>query len=191
MEEPTDRQALQPHLLPGESVRWLGRPDPRRLLNSGDIFLIPFSLLWGGFALFWEGGVLGLGSQAPDHPVDGFFALWGVPFVVVGQYFIWGRFVYKRWDRRRTVYAVTDQRVLVLKGRTLQSMFITQLPALNLSTRSDGSGSLQFGTMPWTYGFWGDTGMEFMARGRSPLTFYDIPRANDVYQLIAQGRSPT
>ncbi|HEX3508972.1 MAG TPA: hypothetical protein VHW94_11325, partial [Candidatus Dormibacteraeota bacterium] len=117
---------LQTYLQPGEGVLWTGSPNPHRLFSSKDFFLVPFSLMWGGFAIFWEASVLAFGRGANQAPV--FFALWGIPFVVVGQYFIWGRFLFKRWDRRRTIYAVTNQRVIVLRGRTLQSIFLSQLP---------------------------------------------------------------
>src|SRR6478735_6022360 len=122
---------LQSYLQPGEKVLWTGRPDPGRLLSSKDAYLIPFSLMWGGFAIVWEGGVLLTMAGANGAPI--FVALWGIPFVVAGQYLIWGRFLVKRWDRRRTVYAVTDQRVLVLRGASLQSMFVSSLPGVTQS----------------------------------------------------------
>jgi hypothetical protein len=184
---PADEQAaLQPYLLAGEKILWTGRPDRSRMFASGDAFLIPFSLMWGGFALFWEAGVLGLfgGGQ----PAPGFFALWGVPFVVLGQYFIWGRFVYKRWDRARTVYGVTSERVLVLRRGSLQSLFVNQLPTLSQHVRSDGSGSLEFNNVPFGYGMWANTGMEWFARRGVPLAFYDIPDAARVYRLVADAR---
>jgi hypothetical protein len=156
----------------------------------GDVFLIPFSLLWGGFAIFWELGVMGVWSKSGEG-APGFFVLWGIPFVIVGQYFIWGRFVYKRWDRRRTVYAVTNQRVLVLRGTTLQSMFISQLPGMNETTRPDGSGTLDFGvgTLPFGYGFWANTGMDWFSRRGGMLAFYDIGNVTNVHRLIADVRS--
>jgi hypothetical protein len=192
MAEPTDSLALQPHLLPGESVRWIGRPNPDRLFSSGDVFLVPFSLMWGGFALFWEASVLGAGLQSSPGGAWWFGALWGIPFVLIGQYFIWGRFLYRRWDRRRTIYAITDQRVLALRGSTLQSLFLNQLPTLDKSQRADGSGTLEFTSSPFGFGFWGNTGMEFMSgRRSSSFAFYDIPDVNDVFRLVAEGRTAT
>jgi hypothetical protein len=177
------------HLLPGERVLWTGRPNASRLVGRGDILLIPFSLMWGAFAIFWEAGVLGLfskpGSSAPD-----FFVLWGIPFVIAGQYFIWGRFIYKRWDRLRTRYAITNQRIVIWRGTGEQALFIGQLPSISQTVHRDGSGTLEFGTSPFGSGFWGDSGMDFMRGGR-PLApaFNDIPDVRNAYSIIAKARA--
>src|SRR6267154_5798658 len=59
---PDSLAAIQPELTSGESILWAGQPNTRVIFHKEDLFLIPFSLLWGGFAIFWEGaggGVLG------------------------------------------------------------------------------------------------------------------------------------
>jgi hypothetical protein len=174
---------LQPYLQPGEKILWTGRPDPSRLIGRADAFLIPFSLMWGGGAVIWEGGVALTGAPL-------LFLLWGAPFVVVGQYFIWGRFLYKRWDRRRTVYALTNQRALILRGRSLQSVFLLQLPVIHQSARHDGSGSLEFGSTAWYgRGYWANTGMDLFAPGTATPAFYDIPDIARVDRLVNQARS--
>ena len=43
-------QTFQPDLIRDEKVVWAGQPDRRFRFSSGDIFLVPFSLLWGTFA---------------------------------------------------------------------------------------------------------------------------------------------
>ena len=189
VEIPEAQARLQSYIQPGERILWTGGPDPRRLFGPKDLYLVPFSLMWGGFAIFWEGLVL-WGLARGSGTLD-FFALWGIPFVLVGQYFIWGRFFVKRWDRKRTVYAVTNQRVLILRGRSLQSMFLNQLPSINQSSRPDGSGSLEFGVnaSPFGYGVWADTGMDFFNFGRGALAFHDIPDAAQVYRLISLART--
>jgi hypothetical protein len=59
------RAQLEPNLLPDEALLWWGRPDPAKHLGRNDIFLVPFSLAWGGFAIFWEIGALQSGGPAP------------------------------------------------------------------------------------------------------------------------------
>jgi hypothetical protein len=46
---------IQPELLSGESLLWSGQPLRRVIFHQRDLFTIPFSLLWGGFAIFWGG----------------------------------------------------------------------------------------------------------------------------------------
>ena len=184
MDEPSQQAALQRYLLDGERLLWTGQPDPRRLFSAGDLFLIPFSLMWGGFALFWEATAIGFSSNASGGPIV-FFLLWGIPFVVAGQYFIWGRFIYKRWDRKRTIYAVTTRRVLVLRGSRLQTIFVKQLPHMNQTVRADGSGSIEFGSSMMGFGFWANTGMDFLTPGRGGvIALYDIPNVDAVARAI-------
>ena len=163
-----------------ENILWTGHPDASRLLNGADAVLIPFSLLWGGFAIFWFAGA---------WSVDPFFALFGIPFVLIGQYFIWGRFLYKRWDRKRVLYGLTDQRVLVVHGSSVQSTFVRQLGSVRQTTRPDGSGSIDFGGLAPGYAFWANTGMDFLMRGRMGTAFYDIPDVAQVYRLVNEARA--
>ena len=55
-----------------------------------------------------------LGDQSQHHPAAAVMVLWGVPFVVIGQYMVWGRFLYDAWLKPRTYYGITNRRVLIL-----------------------------------------------------------------------------
>src|SRR5512134_2579169 len=100
------RQAFQPYLLKGEEIRWSGQPDRGIIFSPVDIFLVPFSLIWGGMAIF-----------AAVTTVLAFYRLGGsgislaatllffIPFTLVGLYMIFGRFIYKDWSKKRTFYA--------------------------------------------------------------------------------------
>src|SRR5215831_7176076 len=96
-------------LLDGERILWQGRPAQGIVLTARDWLLIPFSVVWCGFVFFWEAMVLRM--QAP-----GFFAFWGVPFVLAGLYFTVGRFVVDIWLRRRTRYALTNRRIVIARA---------------------------------------------------------------------------
>src|SRR5437762_11987012 len=75
--------AIQPELTSGESILWAGQPNAHVVFRKEDVFLIPFSLMWGGFAIFWEAGVAGLcGHKGTPW---GFGMLWRIPCVLIGQ----------------------------------------------------------------------------------------------------------
>jgi len=141
--------------------------------------MIPFSLLWGGFAVFWE-----LSALREHGPT--FFALWGIPFVLAGVYFVIGRFFADAVRRARMYYGLTDQRVLILGiliGRSVKSLDLATLPALQLAERPDRSGTIAFGTyagnMPeWMAGTWPGAGSQL------PPRFEMIADARAVYDRI-------
>ncbi len=73
--------------------------------------------------------------------------LWGLPFLVVGLYIIFGRFTHDANIRKKVFYAVTNQRVLVLRGARspkITSLDIDRLPRLELSEHRGGAGTIAF-----------------------------------------------
>lgn len=184
---------LQSELMAGESLLWAGQPDRKVLFHRSDWFAIPFSLMWGGFAIFWEGGVLGYFSfSKPDHaPL--FMVLWGIPFVLMGQYLIWGRFFYTAWKKTRTYYGITNRRVIVLitgPSRKIIDGYLNRLDSVTLTTRADGIGTIEFSPEP-KKSYWGDSRRRNnfpMDIDLSRLVFFDIPDAKTIYQLIQSER---
>lgn len=49
----TNANAIESRLLPGEKILWTATPVQGLMLSASDAFLIPFSLIWCGFAIFW------------------------------------------------------------------------------------------------------------------------------------------
>jgi len=194
-------QELQPELASGESVLWSGQPSTRVLFGPQDLFLIPFSLMWGGFAIFWEASVLGFAGFLSGDFTKGkgspwFLVLWGIPFVVIGQYMIWGRFFYAAWKKKRMIYAVTNKRVLVVSvpgpgaARKVITAYLQQLPAIEKSVRGNGIGTITFGLgIPMNFagrrssaGSW-DGGLS------SPVPkFVDVEDAESVYRIVSDAR---
>jgi hypothetical protein len=132
---------FQGRLLPGERIAWRGTAGRGILFTPRDLFLIPFSLAWCGFAIFWT--VTATRGRAPD-----FFTLWGSMFICFGVYFVAGRFLVDAWVRRGTVYAVTDRRILILRGAPFGkfiALALSQLPDISLSERRGGRGTIRFG----------------------------------------------
>jgi hypothetical protein len=184
---------IQPELTSGESILWAGQPSTRVVFHKEDLFLIPFSFLWSGFAIFWEGAVAGYwGSSGTSsaHPWV-FGMIWGIPFVVIGQYMIWGRFLYGAWKKKRTHYAVTNRRVIVVQDgwkRQMASNYIDTLPTLIKEGGSIGIGTLRFAQSEsmWS-GRRGWEAWDGMAVGTVP-TFIDIEDVDSVYRLVSDLR---
>ncbi|HEX4081079.1 MAG TPA: PH domain-containing protein [Rhizomicrobium sp.] len=139
-------------LLSGEKIIWTGRPRQGLLLTSRDALLVPFSILWGGFAIFWEYSVLFLvrphRSAAAHAPPAIIFPLFGAGFVLVGLFLMFGRFLLDAQLRKGTIYAVTDQRVLILRSGPMNkfvSLSLDRLPGITLSEGRNGCGTITFG----------------------------------------------
>lgn len=145
MESSVSSQPFQQYLFADESILWWGQPKQGLALGAKDALLIPFSLMWGGFAIFWNAMVwFGPFDTDSGDATRWFFKLWGLPFLVIGLYLIVGRFVHDARIREKLFYAVTEQRILVLRGSKFTSLDINRLPRLELSEHRDGTGTLAF-----------------------------------------------
>jgi hypothetical protein len=146
-------------------------------LRSSDGFAIPFSLLWGRFAIFWEYNVLT--SKAPV-----FFGIWGIPFVLIGLYLIVGRFFLEANQRAKTYYGLTNQRVIVVSGlfsHAVKSLQLRTMADLSLTEWRDGNGTITFGA---TDSAWqGRSGWPGASRYAVPR-FDSITGAREVFERV-------
>ena len=174
-----DGDDLRIYLMAGERVVWSGRPKQGFILTPSDGFLIPFSLLWGGFAIFWEVSVFKVRAPA-------FFPVFGFVFVLLGLYFIFGRFLADAWIRRSMIYAITDRRILILRDRPtrkLVALNLDKLPSCDLVESSDGSGTIRFGTPPSIFVRRGSWGMWTPSIDPTPQ-FLRIENARNVFDQV-------
>ena len=51
---PEENVILHQEVQPGASLLWSGKPTRGLCLDRSDLLTIPFSVMWGGFALFWN-----------------------------------------------------------------------------------------------------------------------------------------
>ncbi len=174
---------IRDELGPGEQVLWVGCPRQGIVLRAADMFLVPFSLTWGGFALFWEVTVLTSGAPL-------FFSLWGVPFVLLGLYLIIGRFWLDARQRARTSYAVTSERIIIVSGvfaRRVKSLSIDTLSDVSLTERRDGSGTITFGPLPPFYGWFAGTGWPVFGHDSVP-SFELAAESREVYEIVRRAQ---
>jgi hypothetical protein len=153
----------QSHLLPGERLLWVGKPDARRMARN---YVLPG---WGSALVIAV--VLGLIG------VDLLLLALFVPVLLVIMLMLGLFWIYP--DARRTVYALTNQRVLVLNARrpdTPQELAGSDLGALRCFEQSDGTGDLFFASA------------EYQRTRRRGTTrhfgFIGIPQVRDVEQQM-------
>jgi hypothetical protein len=130
---PTDA-AWQGILDPGESILWQGQPAPRLRLEFRSPFEPLFFIFFTGFSIFW----MVMASQA-----GGFFWMFGLLFFFVGSFALVGQHFWKRYERSRTFYTLTDRRAFIATQtfgtRKLRSYPITPATVVELADGDPGS----------------------------------------------------
>jgi len=176
---------VQQELETGESLLWAGIPKQGPALRDSDLTVIPFSLLFCGFAFYWEWSVY--------HSGPVFFRLWGIPFVLAGLYVMVGRFCVDSEQRSKTAYGLSDRRIVIVSGilaRNVTSLALDQLPEIHVSEKPDRSGTITFGpVVPDITVRQGYLGAR-MAYRRVPASpcFDMIPEMRDVLDRIRQAQ---
>ncbi|MDQ0664294.1 hypothetical protein QFZ35_002792 [Arthrobacter ulcerisalmonis] len=179
------RARILPLLRQGERLLWAGQPDPRVRVTGADAFLVPFSILWGGFAIFWE-------FMAVTTAKQPFFVLWGIPFVVVGLYFIFGRFIMKERRKLATDYGLTDRRAIACTGDRVRFGG----PVNGLPTKVDRAKEGRHVGMTFGYqglggllGMYQNTGVDFFSLGLGQtVAFYDVEDTEGLLNAMDESR---
>jgi hypothetical protein len=172
-------------LLDGEEILWTGQPRQGLILTGRDALLIPFSLLWGGFALFWETLVL---SQKHAPAI---MKIWGIPFVLAGIYVIVGRFFVDAYVRKRMHYAITNRRIMILRAppfAAFTSLQLDRLSELTVAERANGQGTITFGQPSRGFGRNGFASLT-PALDATPK-FIHIDDAQTVYRAVQRAMKP-
>jgi hypothetical protein len=132
MTEFDDYSVYRPHLGPGETILWKGRPGKGHLITSQDAFAIPFSIFWCGFVVK---SILDTGKL---HPI-------GILFVCMGAYLLVGRFFWTAFVRSRTSYVVTNRKIIRMRLNKVDMLEGKNMPAMRVFANKDGSGTIVFG----------------------------------------------
>ena len=132
-------------MAPDEHILWHGKPEPGTVLSSQDVFMIPFSLLWCGFAVFWTVGAAKAG---------GTFGLFGVPFLLMGLYMVFGRLVHAAYLRKNSYYVITNKRIYRQRGKKIDFLSSASMPPYQTIVHKNGCGTVYFQDM-MAYGRYG------------------------------------
>lgn len=168
----TASQLIQQELEAGASLLWSACPKQGWLLRGSDALLIPLSLLWGGFTVFWEYTAFRSGAPA-------FFLVFGGVFVLVGIYIVVGRFWWDAAKRKQTFYGLTNERVIILDGlfqKQVKSLNVRNLSDITLSERASGVGTISLGPT------------SFMESVYAGMAWPGVPHSSPKLECIADAR---
>lgn len=128
----------------GELVAWSGRPRQGLRLQVLDTVLVPFGLFWLGLGVY-----LVIHSQSVER-LENVLVECGFAVVFLGYalFLLVLRFLMDAARRGRTSYAVTNRRLVILEGRHLETIPLTEMPSISVQEHRDGRGTLWFGRLP-------------------------------------------
>ncbi|MBE8522773.1 PH domain-containing protein [Amycolatopsis sp. H6(2020)] len=166
-------------LLPGEQLLWSGRPQ--RIAPRGlDWYRLAFGVVWVSVVAA-SGLVFARASQT--YYIGAVFAFCGLAAA-------WGPVLGRLWAMRRTVYAVTDRRVVVadgVSGRTRASAYLGALPPPVTRPRQDGVGTVTFGEAGGLLSTFG--AQPAPKSPQATIVLVAVPDAERVRDLIARGQA--
>lgn len=143
------RDQIRPDLSPEEKLVWSDNPKSslRHALRSLPIAL--FGIFFFGFAMFWTylaSEPLRNGFDLETNVSGLIFAMFGIPFILIGA----GLLLSPLWaaiKARHTVYAVTDQRLIIKQTfpvSRLRSWEINKINSLTRAGAAEGPGDILF-----------------------------------------------
>ena len=178
-------QKLRAELTRDERLLWSGMPQPGLRWRSNDWFAVPFALFWCYMVMF---GATQHGIHADQPPL--YLTPGGIPFVLIGFYVLVGRFFVDWYQRTRTYYGLTDQRIIILDGlfnRQIKSLTLATLSDISLTERSNGSGIITFGLGSSSSSWFGRSSWRGTNNQQAP-NFDIIENVRKVYALIREAQ---
>jgi len=130
------QQHLDKELHPGESIIWSQQPSSSLMVFKSSIFFM-LSILSSGLSFV---------SSKDSILLTFIFTVWGFPFFLGGVFFaLLPAWTY--WEALRTVYAITDQRAILIISpwrRTIYSFVGEHLVEIQCFENKTGSGDIIF-----------------------------------------------
>lgn len=126
----TEYEFARAYFLPDEYELWRGKSkgmDPHQKM-----IMIPFGLFFLAFALFWT---------ASASMAGGVFGLFGLPFIAVGVFLVFG----KNIVGKKTYYVITNKRIYRSQAGRVDMVDLANLPPMRTQGHNNGAGSIYFG----------------------------------------------
>lgn len=128
---------IKPYLVNDEYILWKGKPEKGNIFIRREIITSLFGLFWLAFSLFWEASAIKSSGSL-------FFALWGIPFICIGLYLVFGRFIQTAYLRNKTFYVVTNKKLIIKKGNRITMYDGKDLPPMDIEIHKNGNGTIFF-----------------------------------------------
>lgn len=178
--------ALRPYLADCEELSWSGRPSARKRYKP-PFGAIASSLFALAFMIFWECSAICILIESLRDE----FVIFALLFPVAGafglgvtSYNLWNLFSGIPKAMERTVYGVTDNRVMILypEGKTmvLQEYWFANMPEIRLEVEKDGTGNLYFASVPES------NRRNLKDQFPCHIAFYHLDEPRRVYDLIKE-----
>jgi len=137
----TDYSFADIHIGPSDRVLWKGRPEKGITVRPDELVTIPFGVFFTLFALFWISMAIKAGP----------FALFGVPFVLIGLYFVGGRFIINEIMKKKTAYVITNKAIIRKRGSRVDIWYGTELSNMQVFSHKNGTTSFIFSRVNVNY----------------------------------------
>lgn len=187
------QEKFQNELLADEQILWMGQANRSMHFTKQDSLLIPASLFLGRFSIEWVRGFMPALFLTPEASfplvfilIMALFALISLLTCAVTLYFIFGRFILKSYRKKKTYYAVTNKRAILVSeafAQKVKSHFFDTSVMLRKYKAANGFGTLKFEKVNFRLDGMGNTGLDLFFDDGS-VNFYDIPEVDDVYKLV-------
>ena len=187
VDDPQLRSLINAELQRGEKLLWVGKPTPLRVvMQNREVVIVGVLLLIVMIC------VLFIFPNAHVFSVNlvglGFSFGWILLIFVLLGLTYFARPIYDYFMARRTIYAVTDRRALILKGRLRgrKALSYRQLEQVKRRDQLNGRGDLIFGSE--TYVVRRSSGVRVRTR---KIGFFGIENAREVEALLLEHISGT
>lgn len=177
---------FQRFLQEDEELIWTGKPNPNFNKMTGRFITIPFGIFFLGFALFWTISASGFSV---------IFSLFGIPFIFVGIFILFGLPIFQKSMKNKTSYAITNKRIIIYKrtfNESINEIRLQNISSMNLVNYNNEVGTIYFNganNMGYYhhhhhYNYGSHYGSNYYSRYNN-YSLYGIDNVQNVYNIIS------